>query len=426
MSRDSLAPAEKTVPIVYHRRDRCRICDGNRLEQFLSLGPMPLANAFLRSSEEFVAEPHYPLDVSFCPDCSHVQLLDVIDSGTLFSEYLYVTGTSESMVAHNRRHAALLVEELKLTPNDLVIEVGSNDGSLLRSFQNEGMRTLGIEPAANIARMARDLGVETLTQFFDEAAAEGIAGTHGRARVVIGKNVLAHVDDPRDFLRGCRTLMDPSGVTVIEVPYLGDLLDKLEYDTVYHEHLSYFSMMALRRLCDSVGLTIQRVERLGVHGGSLRLTFQSSAARGNHCDAALAMIASERSRGLGEPGRYFQFAGEVARNRDALLSSLEGLAKEGRSIAAYGAPAKGNTLLNYCRIDTTLVEFTVDRNPLKIGLFTPGAHLPVYPVEALLERRPDFALLLAWNLADEILGQQQEYLGAGGRFMVPIPAPRLL
>ncbi len=426
MSHATTAVPKGASSGVHHRRDTCHVCGSGHLGVFLSLGPMPLANAFLRSSDEFAEEARYPLDLALCESCSHVQLVDVIDPGALFHEYPYVTGTSETMNAHNRQHAISLGEELELGSGDLVVEIASNDGSLLRCFQAIGAKTLGIEPAANIAELGRESGVETLTMFFDSAAADDLVTRYGRARLVIAKNVLAHVDEPRDFLRGCATLAGAGGVVVIEVPYLGDMISRGEYDTVYHEHLSYFSMKSLVHLSESAGLVVDRVERLSVHGGSLRLMLRGPEADKRHCDEAETLAAVEQKAGLYTPARYEEFAADAFHNRDEVREMLQRLRHEGRSIAAYGAPAKGNTLLNWCGLDTSLVEFTVDRNPLKVGMFTPGMHLPVQPVSTLLSRLPDCALLLPWNLVDEIRSQQREYQARGGRFIVPIPHPRFV
>jgi hypothetical protein len=288
------------------------------------------------------------------------------------------------------------------------------------------VRTLGVEPARNIAEMARAAGVETVCRFFDSAAARDVRARHGTAKVVIGNNVLAHVDDPRDFLAGCRDLLTPDGLVVIEVPYLRELLERLEYDTVYHEHLCYFSVTTLMRLCDEVGLSLVRVDRVPVHGGSLRMHAGLPAARGGHAPEVVALADGEKRLGMSDLARYRRFADDVAANRRALLELLERLRREGRTLAGYGAPAKGNTLLNYCGIGTRLLEYTVDKSPLKVGRYTPGMHLPVLPASALLERRPDCTLILAWNFADEILRQQQAYRDAGGRFIIPLPVPKVV
>ncbi len=396
------------------------------MTRFLELGDQPLANAFLRSQDEFADEPTFPLDVYLCRDCALVQLLDVIDPELLFRNYLYVTGTSDTIAQHNQAYARSVGQALELGSDDLVIEVASNDGSLLRCFQEHGVRTLGVEPAANIAEQARAHGVETLDVFFDEAAAQEIRASRGAARAVIGNNVLAHVDDPQGFLRGCKALLDETGLVMVEVPYLGPFLERLEYDTVYHEHLCYFSVGPLARLCDAVGLSIVRIDFVPVHGGSLRMYAGHAGVHGGHAADVLRLVEQERGQGMASLERFERFAEEVAEGRRTLLELLDRLKAEGRSVAGYGAPAKGNTLLNYCGIDTGRLAYTVDKNPLKVGLYTPGMHLPVLPVSTLLERKPDYVLILAWNFAEEIQRQQQAYREQGGRFIVPIPRAEVI
>jgi hypothetical protein len=409
------------------RRTACRVCGGTRLELILSLGPSPLANAFLNSPEEFADERRYPLDLYFCDSCALLQLVDVVDPDVLFRHYIYVTGTSDTIAAHNVAYARTIVELLGLGPGDLVAEVASNDGSLLQCFKQHGVRTLGIEPASNLAAHATAMGIETVNAFFNAAEAVAVRASHGSARAIVANNVLAHVDDPLDFLAGCRELVDATGVISIEVPYVGDLLEKLEYDTVYHEHLSYFSIASLLRACEAAGLSAVRIDRLPIHGGSLRLYMQRGTAA--HAPAVLALAEAERRDGLTEAERYRQFAASVRTNRTTLIDLLERLAAEGKRVAGYGAPAKGNTLLNYCGIDTRLVPYTVDKNALKVGLYTPGTHIPVRPVSALTESPqdiPEYVLILAWNFADEIMRQQQYYRSQGGRFILPIPEPRVV
>jgi hypothetical protein len=408
---------------VHRIRTECRACGEERLTRFLVLGPQPLANANLRAESEAESEARYPLDVYFCEGCALVQLADVIDPEILFRHYLYVTGTSETIAAHNVKYARTVADLLKLGPDDLVVEVASNDGSLLRCFQALGIRTLGVEPATNIAAIARSHGIETVGEFFTGEAGAMLRKERGAARAVIGNNVLAHVDDTQDFLRGAKALIADDGLVITEVPYARTMLEHLEYDTVYHEHLCYFSVTALKRLCESVGLTLVRVDEVPVHGGSVRMYAGRSEHYAQPGESVLRMIEAEHATGLTSLARWQQFATDVEAQRAALRALLQRLRDEGKQVAGYGAPAKGNTLLNYCDIGTDLVPYTVDRSALKVGTLTPGMHLPVLPVETLLERQPDYVLILAWNFADEIMRQQQEYRQRGGRFIIPIPFP---
>jgi SAM-dependent methyltransferase len=396
------------------------------MRKFLSLGPTPLANSFLKQASEFENEPSFPLDVYFCPGCSLVQLLDVIDPQVLFRHYVYVTGTSTTIAEHNVRYAQAVVDLLRLNASDLVVEIASNDGSLLRCFQSHGVRTLGIEPATNIAQVARAAGVETVNEFFDRNTAHTVRDAYGSAKAIIANNVLAHVDDTQDFLAGARDLLTHDGLLVVEVPYVGELLERFEYDTVYHEHLCYFSVTALMHLCASVGLSVTRIDHVPVHGGSLRVYAGRTEYQGGHAAAVRALATEEAQQGITDFARYAKLAQDAQQNRRSLRALLIHLKSQGKRIAAYGAPAKGNTLLNFCDIGTGLIDFTVDRNPLKVGSYTPGMHLPVLPVDALLDQQPDYCLILAWNFADEIQRQQAEYRRRGGRFILPIPEPAVL
>jgi hypothetical protein len=415
-----------TTSPVHTLRETCRACDTRRLEMFLPLGEVALANAFLSSEAEFPSEPRFPLEVYLCHECGMVQLADVIDPELLFRNYLYVTGTSDTIAQHNVAYAAKVVELVGLGADDLVIEAASNDGSLLRCFQTHGVRTLGIEPATNIADQARAAGVETVNRFFEPGCAADVRGEYGPAKVVIGNNVLAHVDTPVDFLRAGRGLIADDGYVICEVPQLREFVERLEYDTVYHEHLSYFSVTSLMRVCEEAGLRIERLDHVPVHGGSVRMYAAPVETVPEHGAAVRALADEERDEGLTSIERFRRFATDVKANRDELLALLGQLKAEGKTVAGYGAPAKGNTLLNYCDIGTDLLPYTVDKSPLKVGLFTPGTHLPVLPVETLLERQPDYVLILAWNFADEIVRQQAEYARRGGRFIVPLPEPRVL
>ncbi|MFQ5690922.1 MAG: methyltransferase domain-containing protein, partial [Gemmatimonadota bacterium] len=424
-ARDGAQRGEQ-APVACRTRTRCRSCESDRLHLFLSLGPMPLANAFLRFPEEFGTEPSFPLDVYLCGDCSLVQLNHVVDPEILFRNYIYVTGTSDTIGLHNRRYARAVRDSFDLGSEDLVVEIASNDGSLLKCFRELGVRTLGVEPARNIAALAREAGIDTVEEFFDSARARAVVADHGPAAAVIANNVLAHVDDVRDFLLGCLRLLRPGGRLIVEVPYLGELLNRLEYDTIYHEHLCYFSVTALMRLYEVAELSIERIERVPVHGGGLRVFARPRTECPRHGESVVRMAEREAGAGLADLARFERFAREVRANRDALLSLLGSRRGGGRQLAGYGAPAKGNTLLNFCGIGPELLPYVVDRNPMKVGTYTPGTHIPVRPVATLAERRPDDVLILAWNFADEIMNQQSAYREAGGRFLVPIPQPRVV
>jgi hypothetical protein len=315
---------------------------------------------------------------------------------------------------------------MNLGPTDLVIEVASNNGQLLKCFQEHDVRVLGVEPATNIAQMANSDGVETVNEFFSSLSAPMIRFAHGPAKAVIGNNVLAHVDDTKDFLLGCKMLLANDGLVITEVPYLREFVDRSEFDTVYHEHLCYFGVNSLIRLCDAVGLSIRRIDEVPVHGGSIRMYAERSENGNGHSADVIEMAEREKRSGLTRFETFEDFAERVTGIRRDLVSLLRWLKAEGSSIAAYGAPAKGNTLLNYCGIDTDLIDFAVDKNPLKVGMFTPGAHLPVKSVDELTEHQPDYLLILAWNFANEIMEQQQDYRARGGRFIIPIPEPRII
>lgn len=394
--------------------------------RFLDLGMQPLANAFLRADTETAAEPRYPLALHGCDTCGLVQLVDVIDPEVLFRNYIYVTGTSETIAAHNRSYARTVVDLLQLGPGSLVVEAASNDGSLLTCFRDLGVRVLGVEPAENIAALAAARGIRTEVTFFDREAGPRLRGIHGPAQALIGNNVLAHVDDPAGFLAGAKALLAADGLVIVEVPDLTQMLDRTEYDTVYHEHLCYFSISSMLRLCTAVGLSVVRVDHVPVHGGSLRIYAGRAEDQAGHDPAVLRMAEAEREAGVTSRTRWERFARDAETQRAALLTELRKLKQAGKTIAGYGAPAKGTTLLNYCGIGTDLLPFTVDRSPLKTHMRIPGVHIPVLPVETILETQPDYLLILAWNFADEIMSQQAEYRRRGGRFLLPIPFPKIV
>jgi SAM-dependent methyltransferase len=390
----------------------------------LSLGPTPLANSLLDSDHPEPEEVLYPLDVRFCQECTLMQIDAAVSPEHLFSEYVYRTSFSDTMVRHAAALAARLVAERGLGPRSLVVEAASNDGYLLRAYRDAGVHVLGIEPAANIAASAEADGIPTRTGFFTVDLARALVREGLVADVFHAHNVLAHVPDLNGFVSGIRTMLAPDGVAVIETPYVRDLLEGCEFDTIYHEHLSYFSVTALDHCLTRNGLTIVDVEPIPVHGGSLRVFV--AHAPGAPEDRVAELLEAEARWGVARTQTYARFAARVKELRDEIHGCLRRLRAEGCRVAAYGASAKGTTLLAYCGIGRDLVEFVVDRSPHKHGRFMPGARIPIHPTEQLVEEMPDYALLLAWNFADEILEQQAEYRRRGGRFIVPIPAVRVI
>jgi hypothetical protein len=402
---------------------RCLSCGSDDLAMVLSLGSTPLANAFVDPRKKDAPEPSYPLELWFCGSCFLLQLAERVPPEILFKDYVYMTGTSKTMERHHEALVLAHVRRLGLGEESLVVDIASNDGSLLKVFARQGARTLGIEPASNLARIARDAGIDTIDRFFDVSCALSVVADYGNADLVCANNVLAHVPDLHGFLTGCRTLLGTSGMLSVEVPYLAPLVDHLEYDTVYHEHLSYFSVLALDNAFRRAGLGIVDIEHVPVHGGTVRVLARPGREAGT---AVVEHCRAERARGFDRAATFHEFAARVEKNKAALVALLHGLRKEGRRIAAYGAPAKGNTLLNYCGLGADVIEYTVDRNPLKVGKLTPGRHIPVHPRERLDTNAPDYLLILPWNLTDEIMEQESAYRKRGGRFVIPIPEPRVV
>jgi len=403
----------------------CLGCAAALGEPFLDLGVQPLANALVRPEDAARPEPRLPLAVAYCARCHLVQLTQTAPPETLFGDYVYFSSYSESFLAHARAMAEALVSRFELGPGRRLLEIASNDGYLLGFVQERGVPVLGIEPARNVAEVARARGIPTLARFFGPDAVDEIVRDFGRAHVIVGNNVLAHVPGINPFLEAVAACLTPDGAAVFEFPYLGELLARTAFDTIYHEHVFYYSLAAVARLAGRAGLEVFDVERQAVHGGSLRVFLQRAGAR--PIAAAVGRLAGEETAaGLTSAARYAGFSGEVRRVCVALPALLRRLRGEGRRLAAYGAPAKGTVLLNACGIGTDLLEFTVDRSPHKQGRLMPGVRLPIRPAEDLVKAMPDVTLLLAWNLADEIVAQQGEYLRRGGRFLVPIPVPRLL
>jgi SAM-dependent methyltransferase len=392
---------------------------------FLSLGELPLPDALLRADELDQDEPRYPLDVAFCSGCSLVQTLEEVSPQKLFVDnYLYFSSFSDALLEHASEHAVRLIEERGLDEGSLVVEVASNDGYFLRNLVERGIPVLGIDPAPHQAAAAIAAGVPTLQSFFDAELAAQLRAEGTRADVIVANNVMAHTPALNSFVEGLRLLVADDGIVTVENTYVKDLIDRCEFDTVYHEHFSYFSCTAVESLMRRHGLFLNAVEHFPMlQGGSLRWTV---SAQPELTESARAFLRSEREEGLTELDYYRRFCRRVERLRDELRRLLVSLRAEGKTIAAYGAAAKGSTLVNYVGIGTDLIDYVVDRNVHKHGLFMPGAHIPIRPPELLLETMPDYVLMLAWNYSDEIVEQQAEYRRRGGRFIVPVPTPKVL
>lgn len=404
----------------------CRSCGSASGREVLDLGLQPLANNLLPAPlEEMGDEPRFPLIVDVCNDCFLMQLRELVPPVRLFSEYLYFSSFSDAMLRHAREAVDLHASEYSLGNQSLVIEIASNDGYLLQYFKQRGIPSLGIEPAANIAKVAMEKGIDTRVEFFSKALAERLAGEGKKADLILGNNVFAHVPDINDFVAGIAALLKPEGVVALEFPWGHEMVRHLEFDTIYHEHVYYFNAVALVPLFRRHGLEIFRIEKLPIHGGSLRIHASRAGVRPVE-SSVHAVVGEETSAGVATAGYYEAFAKAVTALKKDLLDLLAGLVKQGRVIAAYGASAKGSTLLNYCGIGKETLSFIVDRSTYKQGKFSPGMHLPILPPDALLEKRPDYTLLLTWNFADEILAQQKEYSDAGGRFIIPVPKPSVV
>jgi SAM-dependent methyltransferase len=403
----------------------CRGCGKPGLVVVLDLGEQPLANAILNVADLSRPEPRYPLALAYCPDCWLVQVTDTVAPDLLFREYTYFSSVSDAFVEHAREIAERLIRERGLGPDSLVVEPASNDGYLLQHYSAAGVPVLGIDPARNVAEVATARGLPTLAEFFTRDLADKLATSGQMADVVHANNVIAHVPDLNGFVAGITRILKPAGVAVIEVPYLREMVERLEFDTIYHEHIFYHTLTTLSRLFERNGLSIVDVERIPVHGGSLRVFAMRSGA-GEPGPAVHSMLAEEAAAGMCSPEYYATFAGRVDALGRELRAMLTGLRSQGHMIAAYGAAAKGAVLLNAFGIGPDLISFVADRSPYKQGHLMPGVHIPIVAPDQLVAQMPDECLLLVWNFADEILAQQAEYRRLGGRFIIPVPKPILV
>lgn len=396
----------------------CRSCGAPLRSSVVDLGLQPLANSLLTAEEVDRPEARYPLHPFVCERCWLMQVEAVVAPEEIFSDYAYFSSYSDSWLEHARRYAAAMVERLGLGPESLVIEVASNDGYLLRNFVPRGIPVLGVEPAANVAAAAVTIGVPTEVAFFGRETAERLRSRGLRADLLVANNVLAHVPDVNDFVAGLARMLAPGGTLTAEFHHVLRLLEESEFDTIYHEHHSYLSLTSARTILGRHGLTVVDVEEIPTHGGSLRIYATLGGVEGA---SVRELLERERAAGLTGVAAYERLGVQAEAVKRDFLAFLDEARAEGRRVAAYGAPAKGNTLLNYCGISTALVAFTVDRSPHKQGRFLPGSHLPIHPPDRIFETRPDYVLLLPWNLKDEIIEQMSAVRGWGGRFVVPIP-----
>jgi hypothetical protein len=425
MANSSASPS--STPLTRARNFACRFCSAPLETTFVDLGMSPLCESYIRPDQLTEMEPFYPLHAYVCGQCFLVQLQEFVTPGEIFSEYAYFSSYSASWVEHARRYAQKMIERLSLGAASKVMEIASNDGYLLQHFIARGVPVLGIEPAANVAKVAIDKGVPTTVRFFGRQAAIKIAAEHGRPDLLLGNNVLAHVPDINDFVGGMRILLSPNGVLTMEFPHLQRLIAENQFDTIYHEHFSYLSFVTVERIFARHGITIFEVEELATHGGSLRIY-------GRHDEnAALAVSGSVRElrqreidEGFLTLEHYRGFDEQVRATKRKLLSFLIDAKQRGKKVVGYGAPGKGNTLLNYCGIRTDFLDFTVDANPYKPGKFTPGTRIPILAPAEIREARPDYVLILPWNLKDEISAQAAYVRDWGGKFVVPIPEVRVL
>jgi SAM-dependent methyltransferase len=405
----------------------CRFCGKGLQTTFVDLGMSPLCQTVIKPEQLNHMEPFYPLRAWVCGNCFLVQLEEYVAPDNIFSEYAYFSSYADSWVEHARKYTVLMRDRFGIGAKSLVMEIASNDGYLLQHFVAAGVPVLGIEPAANVAKVAQEKGIRTEVCFHGRTSADKLVSKYGQADLLLGNNVLAHVPDLNDFVAGMKRLLKPSGVITMEFPHLERLMEENQFDTIYHEHFSYFSFFTVEQVFAAHGLTLFDVDALPTHGGSIRIYARHAEDSSKPVsERAQQLRAHELSLGFNRLQTYEKFAEQVKATKRKVLSLLFDLKSQGKTVVGYGAPGKGNTLLNYCGIRTDLLDYTVDRNPYKQGTFTPGTHIPILSPDRIRETRPDYVFLLPWNLKDEICSQMSFIREWGGRFIAPIPEPRIL
>ena len=417
---------QTSVPNWSPRQMHCRLCDRPLSATFVDLGMSPLCESFLTGDQLDQMEPYYPLHVHVCENCYLVQLQEFVKPEHIFGKYAYFSGYSTSWVEHARKYCHMIKDRLNLGPSSQVYEIASNDGYLLQHFLPLNVQVMGIEPAANVAKVALEKHVPTIVEFFGTKLAKRLCAEGRKADLIIGNNVLAQVPDLNDFTAGMAQLLAPDGVITLEFPHLERLIDENQFDTIYHEHFSYFSFITIARLANRHSLKVFDVEHLTTHGGSLRVYLCRVDASYVTSPSVDALLAHERRIGFEDIESYARFSKKVHHTKRKILSFLIECKERGAKLCGYGAPGKGNTLLNYCGIGTDFLDFTVDRSSYKHGLFTPGMHIPIYPVSAIDEARPDYLFILPWNLKNEIVSQMRHVGDWGCKFVVPIPSVEVI
>lgn len=408
------------------RQRLCRFCSSNLNFTFVDLGMSPLCQDHVKPEELNQMEPFYPLHAYVCEKCFLVQLEEYVSPSKIFNDYAYFSSYSDSWLQHVKAYTDLMAERFKINKKSLVVEIASNDGYLLQYFVEKGIPVLGIEPAANVAEAAVKKGIPTVVKFFGADTARQVATEHGKADLLLGNNVLAHVPKINDFVAGMKILLKPAGFITMEFPHLLRLIEGNQFDTIYHEHFSYLSLMTVEKIFDSHGLTLFDVEELPTHGGSLRIYARHKEDQSKPVTKRITELRTrEETAGFTRLEYYSSFTEKVKETKRKLLEFLIEVKRDGKSVSGYGAPGKGNTLLNYCGIRTDFLDYTVDRSPHKQGNFLPGTHIPIYHPDKIRETKPDYVLILPWNLKDEIMNQMAYIREWGGKFVVPIPEVKI-
>jgi len=408
------------------RKEKCRVCFSVNLVQVINLGSTPLANAFLKKTEIDNPESYYPLEVNFCRDCTFIQLGHVVDPKLLFSNYVYVSSTSPVFIKHFEDFSKHAIEKFGLVKNNLIIDIGSNDGILLKPFKDAGFKVLGIEPAKKIAKEANKRGIKTISNFIDQRLAKNIHKKYGKANLITATNVFAHIDDLDEVVKSVDQMLDKNGIFMIEVAYLIDFIEKKYFDLIYHEHVSYWRVETFVKFFEKRRMRVIAAEKVPVHGGSIRIFVAKNDSEHKAESSVKEFIKKERDINLQKESIYVKYADEIERNKILLLNLIYKLKKSGKKIAGYGAPAKGNTLLNYFSIGTETLEYIIDDSVWKQDLFSPGKKIPVKDFSELNKNKVDYLLILAWNFAESIIEKNKDFASYGGKFIVPVPKPKVI